>query len=74
VQFLSFVISVAEDCFGRVLTTFSVLSPTRAGKVENRAWMTQFVPETYPHSLWCSSYVFYSVQLKKISAEFWRLF
>jgi len=40
VQFLSFVISVVENCFGRVLTTFSGPSPTRVGKVENRDRMT----------------------------------
>jgi len=42
--------------------------------MENRARMTQFAPKTYPHSLWCSSYRFQSVQLKTISTEFWRLF
>jgi len=72
-KFLSSVVSIAENCFGRVMTTFSGSSPTRVGKVENRAWMTQFAPETYPHNLWWYSYGFESVQLKNVSAEFWRL-
>ena len=37
VQFLSFVISMAEKCFGRFLTTFSSPSTIGAGIVENRA-------------------------------------
>jgi len=36
-------------------------------------WLS-FTPETYPHSLWCSSYRFQSVQLKHVSAEFWWVF
>jgi len=33
--------------------------------------MTQFAPETYPHSLWWYPYRFQSVQLKNVSAIFW---
>jgi len=73
-QFLSSVVSVAKNCFGRVLTTFSGLSPTRTGKAESRVRKTRFAPETYPHNLWWYSYRFQSVQLTNVSAEFWRLF
>jgi len=37
VQFLSFAVSTGEKCLGRILTTFSSPSTTRAGKDENRA-------------------------------------
>jgi len=36
--------------------------------------MTQFAPETYPHSLWWYSYHFQLIRLKTVSGEFWRLF
>jgi len=47
-QLLSFVVSVAENSFGRILTTFSVPSPAGAGKVENPAQMTQFCTRNKP--------------------------
>ena len=48
VQFLSFRISTTKPCFGRILTTFPGSSPTGAGKVENRARMTQFCTRNIP--------------------------
>jgi len=46
-QFLSFVASVAENCFGRILTTFPGPG-TGAEKVENRARKTRFCTRNIP--------------------------
>jgi len=42
VQFLSFSVNMAENCFRRTLITFSGSNPTRADKFQNRARMTLF--------------------------------
>jgi len=43
-------------------------------KLKIRPSWLGFSPETYPHSLWFSSYRFPLIQLKNVSVEFWRLF
>jgi len=48
VQFLSFPISMAKKCFGRILTTFLRPSTTGATKVENRTKMTTFGTRNIP--------------------------
>jgi len=47
-QFLSFRISTAKKCFGRILTTFPDPGTTGAVKVENRAQMTTFRTRNLP--------------------------
>jgi len=74
VQFLSFAISMAEKCFGRILTTFSGPSPTEHPKLKTGPKSFWFAPETYRDGLWCNSYRFLSVRLKNVSVIFWRLF
>jgi len=48
VQFLSFVVNMAEKCFDRFLTTLSGPSTTRAAIVENQAQITRFCTRNKP--------------------------
>jgi len=47
-KFLSFPISTAKKCFGRILTTLSGLRTIGAAKVENWALMTTFGTRDMP--------------------------
>jgi len=70
VQFLWFVVSTAEKYFCQMLAGFLIPKPTRVGKVENQAQITQFCTQKYPYYLGCNSYCFSSVRLKNVSVEF----
>jgi len=78
VQFLSFHMSTAKQCFGSILMTFPGLGTTRAGPQKAKLIIGPewpgFAPETYPHCLGCSSYRLSSLLLKTVLVEFWRLF
>jgi len=51
-SFYRFAISTAENCFGRILMTFSGPRTTGAVKVDNRVWITQFWQLTYTQTIW----------------------
>jgi len=78
VHFLSFPLSTTENYFGRILTNIPGTNTNGAGpelaNLKIGHGQIGFVSETYPHCLWCSSYRFSSVRLKKILLNFKRLF
>ena len=78
VQFLLFLISKSEKCFGQFLMTFLGLGATESSSTQAKfkigaRWLC-VASQTYPRYLGCSSYHFPPIWPKKVSVNFGRLF
>jgi len=62
-----------KTVLGKFWRLFRARAPLEHLKLKIEPVLLSFVPETNPHSFWCNSYCFNSVQLKNVSVEFWQI-